>query len=52
MIQQNFIKLYEESFANNFDLPALSDYNGATHSYGDVASEIARMHLLYESIGI
>lgn len=32
MIQQNFIQLYEKSFKQNWDLPALSDYNGITYT--------------------
>lgn len=42
MIQQNFIQLYEKSFKQNWDLPALSDYNGITYTYGEVAKQVAR----------
>lgn len=52
MIQQNLIKFYEKSFSENWDLPALSDYNGVTYSYGESAKQIARLHLLYEGLGI
>ncbi len=52
MIQQNLIKFYEKSFSENWDLPALSDYNGISYSYGEVAKQVARMHLLYEGLGI
>lgn len=53
MIQKNFIKLYEESFAHNFDLPALSDYTSdISYSYGEAARQIARLHLLYEAAGV
>ena len=53
MIQKNFIKLYEESFARNFDLPALSDYTSdLSYTYGEMARQIARMHLLYEAAGV
>ena len=52
MIRQNFIQLYERSFTQNWDLPALSDYNGATYTYGDVARQVARLHLVYEAAGI
>jgi len=52
MIQQNLIKLYEKSFSENWDLPAVSDYNGISYTYGEVASQIARMHLLFEGLGI
>jgi long-chain acyl-CoA synthetase len=53
MIQKNFIKMYEESFARNFDLPALSDYTSdVSYTYGEMARQIARMHLLYEAAGV
>jgi long-chain acyl-CoA synthetase len=52
MIQQNFIQLYEQSFRQNWDLPALSDYNGDTYTYGEVARQVARLHLIYEATGI
>jgi long-chain acyl-CoA synthetase len=53
MIQKNFINLYEESFARNFDLPALSDYTSdVSYTYGEMARQIARMHLLYEAAGV
>ena len=52
MIQQNFIKLYEESFSENWDLPALSDYNGISYTFSEVARNVARLHLIYEGLGI
>ena len=53
MIEKNFIKLYEESFAKNFDLPALSDYTSdISYTYGEMARQIARLHLLYEVAGV
>lgn len=53
MIQQNFIHLYEESFKKHWDLPALTDYReNTTYSYGDLAREIARLHLLFKELGI
>ena len=52
MIQQNLIKFYERSFSENWDLPSLSDYNGVSYTYGEVAKQVARLHLLYEGLGI
>ena len=50
---QNFISLYEKSFKDNWDLPALTFYpTGETLSYGEFAEKIARIHLLFETIGI
>lgn len=53
MIQQNFIQLYATSFKKNWEFPALTDYKEDTsYSYGDLAREIARLHLLFEALGI
>lgn len=53
MIEQNFIKLYENSFKNNWDLPALSDYSEkSTLLYKDLAKEIARIHILLSEANI
>ena len=48
MIKENFIKLYENSFKENWDLPCYSDYgDDINYSYGEVAEEIAKLHLLF-----
>ena len=37
MIKENFIKIYEESFKENWALPALTDYGKSkTFTFGDV----------------
>ena len=49
----NFIKIYEKSFIENWDLPALTDYpTGKTLTYAELAREIARTHVFFESIGL
>lgn len=49
MIQENFIKIYEDSFKKNWELPALTDYSkNTTFTFADVAREIARIHILFE----
>ncbi|MGV8963854.1 MAG: AMP-binding protein [Candidatus Saccharimonadaceae bacterium] len=53
MVSNNFIKLYESSFKENWSLNALTDLNETTkYTYGDLAKEIARLHVLFEHIGI
>lgn len=50
---KNFIKIYERSFIENWDLPALSEYGKRTDlTYGQLAESVALSHLLFESIGI
>ena len=53
MIKENFIKLYENSFRQNWDLPCLTEYpTQQTLTYGDFAEEIALTHMLFKSLGI
>ena len=53
IVIDNFIKIYEKSFIENWDLPALTNYlTGKTRTYGEMANEIAKLHILFESIGI
>ncbi|MDE6295189.1 MAG: AMP-binding protein, partial [Muribaculaceae bacterium] len=49
----NFIKIYEKSFAENWELPALTDYpTGKTQTYAEMATDIAVAHVLFRSIGL
>ena len=49
MIKENFIKLYENRFKENWDLPCYTDYGeDNTFTYGQVAEEIAKLHLLFQ----
>ncbi len=49
----NLLKIYQQSFADNFSLPALTDYiSGKTITYGDMARRIARLHLFFELAGV
>ena len=45
-------KILEESFRKNWDLPALSNYQGVTLFYRDVATRIAMLHAAYEICGL
>lgn len=53
MIKENLIELYENSFKNNWDLKALSDYSEKkTLYYKDLAREISRIHVLLEEANV
>ena len=49
---QSVNKLYEKSFRENWDRPALSNYQGVTLHFRDVARRIAKMHIMYEQCGL
>ena len=53
MLQENLIKIYEESFRENHSLPVLTDYfSKKTLTYLDMAEQMARLHILFDKIGI
>ena len=53
MLDRNLIKIYEQSFRNNREMSALTDYfKGETFSYYEVAKEIAKLHLMFKEAGI
>ena len=37
---------------SNWDRPALGNYRGETFTFGEVATQIAKLHVLYEAIGL
>ena len=45
-------KIFEESFKKNWDRPAISNYQGATLKFGDVARRMAKLHIMFESCGL
>ncbi|MDR0939215.1 MAG: AMP-binding protein [Mediterranea sp.] len=51
-MEQSFIAYIENSIRNNWDLDALTDYNGATLQYKDVARKIEKLHIIFEESGI
>ena len=53
MLTSNLVKMYESSFRDNCDMPALTDYfKKETFSYRDMAAEIAKLHQLFNNAGI
>ncbi|MDD5780714.1 MAG: AMP-binding protein [Bacteroidales bacterium] len=48
----NFISYIEESIKENWDLDALTDYEGSTLQYKDVARKIEKLHILFSGAGV
>ena len=49
---QDFVGIIAESIKQNWDLDALTDYQGATLQYKDVARKIEKLHILFEHAGV
>ena len=45
-------KIFQESFKKNWDRPAISNYQGVTLHYRDVARRVAKMHIMFEECGL
>lgn len=53
MLKENLLDIYAQSFKDNWDMPALTDYTtGETITYGEFARRIARLHVLFANAGI
>ena len=52
MQHERFIKAIEDSIKNNWDFDALTDYNGATLQYKDLARKIEKMHIIFAESGV
>ena len=53
MLDANLIKMYEQSFRDNREMSAVTDYfGGETYSYYGFAKEIAKLHILFDEAGI
>ena len=45
-------KIFETSFKKNWDRPAISNYQGVTLHYRDVARRIEKLHIMFEEGGL
>ena len=45
-------KTFQESFKKNWERPAISNYQGVTLKYGDVARRMEKLHIMFEECGL
>ena len=51
--QYNFVKMFERSFRENWDLEAVTDYGtNVTLTYGQLAINIEKLHILFKECGV
>jgi len=49
----NFVKMYERSFRENWESPAVTDYGtDVTLTYGQLAINIEKLHILFAECGV
>lgn len=52
MLKETVSQYIEDSIRKNWEYLALSDYNGDSYTYADVACAINRLHVFFENLGI
>ena len=45
-------KTFQESFKKNWERPAISNYQGVTLKFGDVARRMEKLHIMFEECGL
>ncbi len=48
----HFVKLFSESVRENWALPAVTNFGGVTYTYGQIAEQIAKYHILFAEAGV
>lgn len=52
MEDNKFLTLIKNGICENWESPALTDYNGETYLYKDFARKIAQLHILFEDMDV
>ena len=52
MLKENFVEMIHESIKSHWDLPAFTDYEGESLSYGGTAEKIVWLHHIFQKSGI
>ena len=49
---RHYLSIFQKSARENWDLPALSDYQGKTYTFGEIATQISKIHDCYKVVGV
>jgi long-chain acyl-CoA synthetase len=52
MLKENLVRMYQESFRRNWAIPAFTDWEGPTLTYGAAAAKIKGLHAVFDALGI
>lgn len=49
---KHYLEYLEQAMRDNWDKPCLSNYKGETFTFGDVATEIEKLHIVFRNNGV
>ena len=49
---RHYLSIFQQSARDYWTSPALSDYQGATYTFGEIATQISKLHTCYNIVGV
>ncbi len=49
---RHYLSIFQQSVRENWNSPALSDYQGATYTFGEIATQISKLHSCYNVLKV
>ena len=49
---RHYLSIFQQAVRTRWEKPALSDYRGETFTFADMATRIAKHHVLFEKVGL
>mgnify|MGYP002508808978 CR=1 FL=1 len=49
---KHYFSRFEEAVKNNWERPALANFRGESFTFGELATQIAKFHVFFETIGL
>ncbi len=49
---RHYLSIFQQSARDYWTSPALSDYQGATYTFGEIATQISKLHACYNIVGV
>ena len=49
---RHYLSILQQTMRENWEKPVLSDYQGETFTFADLASNMARLHRVFEAAGV
>ena len=49
---RHIVSYFNDSVKNNWDLPAVTNFGKETYTYGQLAENIAKYHIIFKETGI
>ena len=49
---KHYLSIFKDTIRAKWEKPAVSDYNGATYTFAQIATDIKRIHAIFAGLGV